>query len=388
MSKINFSIINRYDDMINPNNSYYIPEFKEIYSKEWVPFGTSTNEYAKNLIELAYNSSLHGTIIQNKTNMIAGEYFEEPTDAATKAFMEEPNKYENLHKILYKCAYDLTMYGSFILEVIWNRDKTRILELYHVDVSKVLYAKRNEKGYIVNYFFCDDWEQYRKSNYPVEIIPRFKTSEERRELLVSIPAYQSGFLYYTYPDYQQGFRAIEIDAKIMEFHKANLDNNFESGKMITFFGDEPTEEEKQINRELFEDSYTGAANGGATVINYSLDDKTAPKIQTINDDGNGDKFLTLRDNAIQGIITAHGITSPLLVGISVPGSLGGGAELEIAQELFFIHRILPKRKSIMIEINKLLAINGLQPVEVVDNKASIGDTMSQNITINHGNTNN
>jgi len=376
-------------DFVANDISYYIPQFKEVRGKEWIPYGISTNEYAKNLIELGENSALHGTIIQNKTLMISSEDFiKDNLDIKTKLFIEHPNKYETLHKIFYKCAYDLTMFGSFTLEVIWDKTHTKVLELYHVDNSKVLYGIENEENFIDHYFYSKDWDRYRQADYKPIRKERFNTSNERSEFLVSIPSYKSGLQYYTYPDYQQGYRAIIIDAKIMEYHNANIDNNFEAGKMITYISDDPSTEERQIIRELFEEKHTGSQNAGRTIINYSVDKDSAPIIDVLGDDGNHEKYNGLKENVLQDILISHGITSPLLVGISIPGSLGGGAELKVAQELFYKYRILPKRKSILNTFNDILRINGLNTIEIEDNRAEIMENMGQNITINSNEGNN
>jgi len=371
------------DFVRNNSQDYYRPEFKEVRGRPWIPYGSSTNEYALNLIELKNSSALHGRIIKTKSMMIASEDFiKEGVDQNTLNFINKPNKYENLHKIFSKCAYDLTTFGMNILEIIWDRTHTRILEIYHVDASKVLWGPENEQGFVDHYWFSKDWEQYRRNGfYPIRK-ERFGTSEERSEFLVSVPDYEPGVLYYTYPDYEPGYVAITIDAQIMNFHKSNLENNFEPGKMLTFITDDPSDEERQINRELFEEKHTGTDEAGRTIINYSEDKDSAPIIQLIGDDGNHSKYLALDEASKSDIITAHGITSPLLVGISTPGSLGGGQELIIAQELFYKYAILPKRKSILNTFNDLGKINGLQPIDIEDNRVVI-EQMSQNITINN-----
>jgi len=362
--------------------NYYLKPFKEVRGKPWVPYGASTNEYAINLIELAANSALHGRILHSKTLMISSEGFiEEGLGEPTKNFILKPNPFETLHKIYYKCVYDLNMFGSFVLEVKWDRAHEFIKEIYHVDASRVLYGLENENGFVDHYYFSKDWSQYRRDKYQPVRMERYNTSKENSEFLVSIPAYISGSRYYTLPDYQAGYRAITIDAQIMNFHQSNLENNFEPGKMITFIGDEPSDDERQTNRDLFEEKQTGTDNTGRTIINYSQDKDAAPIIETLGDDGNHSKFMSTKDKSIQDIIMAHGITSPLLVAVAIPGSLGGGAELKIAQELFYKYAILPKRTSVLNTFNELLAVNGLEVLKIDDNRVAI-DNMSKNITIN------
>lgn len=358
-------------DMIynNPfDESYDLPEFKKVRNKKWIPYGISTNEFARSLIEGVQNSELHGSIISTKAKMITGEEVLIPNDKNTKLFLNNINPYDKIEELIYKLAWDLEVFGSYCLNIIWNKKHDRIVELYHTDASRVLYGCKNEKGFTDTYYYSNDWSRYRQAEYtPIEI-PAYGTTKTGSELLVTIPSYQAGFDYYTYPDYIAAWRSIQTDIKIVEFHKNNLDNNFQPGKVVTFIGDTPTEEEQQAIREMFEIKQTGSANAGRTVINYALKKENAPQIDLVGQDGNDKMFMELSNDIRSRILTGHGVTSPMLVGITTPGQLGGSNELDVAKENFYRYRILPKRANILKTINNLLRKNGLQPIGIIDNE--------------------
>lgn len=342
-------------------------KFEEKPGFKWVPYGRSTNEFARDLIKYSKESELHGAILNTKVKMISGEKVIVNSEA-TKEFLKTINPTDTIENLVYKIAYDLELFGSFCLNTIWNRKHDKINELYHISADKILYGKLNEKNQIENYYYSRDWSKYRQKDYqPIEI-PAFKTSNQGSELLVVIPSYQPGVDYYTYPDYIAALKAIETDIEIMNFHNSNLQNNFQPGKIISFITDEPSEEEKQAIREMFEEKHSGTDNAGRTIINYCSDKDSAPIISTLSSDGMDEMFIQLSNDIRSRILTGHGVTSPLLVGITTPGQLGGSNELSVARDLFYKYRILPKREVIIDTINKILEINGLEGISIEDNE--------------------
>jgi len=371
-NRVHLSVLNTLQNEYIP-----LPEFKKVRGKHWIPYGSYTNEFARELIYNVQNSELHGSIISTKAKMIAGEVIITPDDLQTKLFIEKINPYESLEQMIYKWAWDLETFGSFCINVLWDKAHEKIVNLYHTDASRVLYSPKNEKGFIDTYFYSEDWTRYRQSEYiPIEI-PAFKTSKDASELLVSIPSYQAGMSYYTYPDYVAAIDAIKLDIKILDAHNANIDNNFQAGKVITFIAEMPDEEKMQEIREQLEAKQSGAGNAGRTMIVYSRNKESAPIIEVIPNDGLDSMFLTLSNDVRSRILTGHGITSPLLVGITTPGQLGGSNELAIAKDLFYKYRILPKRAYILNTINDLLRINGLKPIIIEDNEEEVVETVEK-----------
>lgn len=342
------------------------PSFKKMRGKNWISYGTSTNDYARYLLDLFRDSELHSAIIKTKAHMIAGDLISIPDDLNTKLFLDNLNKYGGLDSLIYKWALDLELFGSFNIETIWNRAHNKVAEFNHIDTSKILYGEKVD-GVVNEYYFSEDWEQYRKEDYAPIQIPKFMTSNEAREIMNYIPSYEPGLEYYTLPEYIATTKAIEVDINIMDFHLSNITNNFQPGKIITIIGEEPDDEKKEEIRQRFKETFSGTENAGKTMISYSPDKDSAPIIQTISLD-NLDKMFKELAQDIQGrILMGHGIPSPLLVGIKTAGQLGGSDELEQGKELLMKYRIMPKRKAILDAINTILSLNGLKKISIEDN---------------------
>jgi len=69
-------------------------------------------------------------------------------------------------------------------------------------------------------------------------------------------------------------------------------------------------------------NYGGAANAGNLIYMDVPDKESAPDITAINPATTDTYYTTINDLVTQKILTAHRITSPLLLGIQQPGSLG------------------------------------------------------------------
>ena len=68
-------------------------------------------------------------------------------------------------------------------------------------------------------------------------------------------------------------------------------------------------------------------------------------------------YTTINDMSIQQILTAHRITSPMLLGIKTEGQLGGRAELIDARVLFEHNVIEPMQQEILRQLEGILQIN-------------------------------
>ena len=157
------------------------PTFAESRA-DWIPYGDD-NLYPDFLIELMNRSSKHNSLIKKKVNMAVGEGFVET--AANSQFIQNVSGKEDLNEIVFKCGYDLNVYGGYAVAVTWSNDGKSIARISFVDYSKVRIAKVIEddsevarlqaKG--VDFFYISsDWTQYRKEKHKPELIQGF--SEE------------------------------------------------------------------------------------------------------------------------------------------------------------------------------------------------------------------
>tara|TARA_R100000781_G_scaffold78461_1_gene48641 strand:+ start:1742 stop:3664 length:1923 start_codon:yes stop_codon:yes gene_type:complete len=354
------------DNILNINlETSTTPKIVENKYKDWIEYGTDEyrNLFPMFLIDLYYNSSTHSAIINATADMIAGEsIIAEESDnldayVKLKRFIANANSKEDLHTVFKKCAFDLKLHGSFALNVIWAKDKTSISEIHHVAMEKIRVGTPNEMGRVDTYYISADWSNTRK-NKPVPV-PAFNMNDRTSasQLLVD-GLYSPNMDIYHTPDYVSGCNWALIDQKVAEFHLNNISNGFAGSYFISFANGVPSQEERlEIERSIAK-KFTGEKAAGRFILTFSDDKNRTPEITPI-DQSNADKqYLALQELLVQNILTAHRVTSPMLMGIRSDSGLGNNAqELIEAYDVYSNSVIRPFQEVLLKCFKKVLEIN-------------------------------
>jgi hypothetical protein len=173
--------------------------------------------------------------------------------------------------------------------------------------------------------------------------------------------YEPGCPSYPYPDYFPADRSIQFEIECDKFHLHGIRNGFRSQVFMEVMGMFSEEERKQIETGFRKAqdpegptgmlSFTGEASG---------DRKQAINIEEIESKGHDAKFLKNKEEARQSIITAHGLTSPVIAGLSGRATLGGnGQEIEKAYTAFYNTCIAAIQTQFLECLEEVLANGGI-----------------------------
>jgi hypothetical protein len=351
MDKLKFSNITKEGGERN-----YITERK---NKDYVSFG-QYNSFPQELIELYNNSSIHNTCVNAIVDGIIGEGL----TADPEWVLDTANSTgESWNDLLKKVALDYKLYGGFSLEVIWSKGRTKVAEVYHIDFSWLRAKEKNYRGQIPGYFISDEWAtNYRYGRdygnvstqdmpYLPIYNPRMATSEPK-QLLVYKP-YRPGMSYYPLPDYVGALRVIDLDQEVDNFHINNIKNGLAPSLAITTFTNANEDEREAIERML-QIQYSGTNNAGSLMYMDVDSPENAPQITPINSNGSDDYYIAINDMVTQKILTAHRITSPMILGIKTEGQLGGREEVIDAYLLLVNTVIRPFQQDILAIFEDLL----------------------------------
>jgi hypothetical protein len=351
MDKLKFSNITKEGGERN-----YITERK---NKDYVSFG-QYNSFPQELIELYNNSSIHNTCVNAIVDGIIGEGL----TADPEFVLDIANSTgESWNDLLKKVALDYKLYGGFSLEVIWSKGRTKVAEVYHIDFSWLRAKEKNYRGQIPGYFISDEWAtNYRYGRdygnvstqdmpYLPIYNPRMATSEPK-QLLVYKP-YRPGMSYYPLPDYVGALRVIDLDQEVDNFHINNIKNGLAPSLAITTFTNANEDEREAIERML-QIQYSGTNNAGSLMYMDVDSPENAPQITPINSNGSDDYYIAINDMVTQKILTAHRITSPMILGIKTEGQLGGREEVIDAYLLLVNTVIRPFQQDILAIFEDLL----------------------------------
>jgi capsid portal protein len=328
-----------------------LPKIKEVREKEWVFFG-ERNLYPQKLAELYNSSAMHKTAVDAKVSAIIGEGFLSYGDTVVNS------KGETLNQIFEKCTLDDRVFGAYSLNVIWNKGGDRIAEIYHIPVNKIRSGKFDEMDDINEYYFSSDWTNPRK--YKPNEIAAFNIEDvkgDKASQIYYVKTYNPEADYYGLPDYIGALNDIELDARISRFHNANISNGIAPSMSIIFKNGIPTAEERtQIYNDI-DQSFSGEANAGKFFILFAEAGRE-PEITPIQNT-NDTYYTTLEERVSSRILTAHRITSPLLLGIRSGGGLGSNKdEIVTAYAHFFSTVCQPVQKRLVSEFQFITKLMG------------------------------
>jgi len=347
MDKIKFSNITK-DDKGRINIS-------EEKMKSYVKFG-AYNNFPEDLIYLYNNSSIHNTCVNAIVDGIVGEGL---TSTPEYVIDKANSTGESWNDIFKKVAQDYKLYGGFAIEVIYNKPRTRIAEVYHIDFSWLRAKEKNYRGQIPGYYVSDEWAtNYRYGQSPVEDLPFLpvynpsKKDVEAKQVLVYNP-YRPGQKYYPLPDYVGALRVIDLDTEVDNFHINNIKNGLAPSLMVTTFTNANEEEREAIERML-QLQYSGTNNAGSLMYIDVDSPENAPVVTPIPQNGADGYYTTLSEMVTQKILTAHRITSPMILGIKTEGQLGGRQETIDAYLLLVNTVIRPFQQNILSVIEDLV----------------------------------
>lgn len=354
MDKLKFSNIAK-----STTNRIFINEEK---GKEFVKFG-QFNSFPNELIELYNNSSIHNTCVNAIVDGIVGEGLVAQPDYVLEKANRDGETWNNIFK---KVAQDYKLYGGFSLEVIWNKARTAIAEVYHIDYSFLRAKEKDYRGKIPGYFISDEWAtEYRYTGRSVVDLPYLPVYNEHtneaepRQVYVYNP-YRPGMKYYPLPDYVGALRVIDLDTEVDNFHINNIKNGLAPSLSITTFTNADEEEREAIERML-QTQYAGSNNAGSLMYMDVDSPENAPIITPIPQNGADDYYYNVNEMVVQKILTAHRITSPMILGIKTPGQLGGRDEVIDAYLLLLNTVIRPFQQDILYCFETLL--NAMFPAE-------------------------
>jgi hypothetical protein len=346
------------------DNKFIFSKIKR-FSKPWVSYKEKTdgkyvksgndNKFPEHLIELYNKSSIHAAAVNATTEAIIGGGLKSDSEVA----LDRANsKGESWNNIFTKVSTDYYLHGAFALEVIWSLDRSRIAEVYHIDFSHIRAKEKDDRGNIPGYFISNKWSEYSVKSEDIDYLPIYdprKKDEETNQIYVS-KAYRPGQEYYPLPEYNAALKVIELDTEVDNFHVSNITNGLAPSIAITTYSDSSDDDRKAIE-EALRANYGGSDNAGSLIYMDVASPELKPDITPIPQNGADGYYTTINDMVTQKILTAHRITSPMMLGIKTEGQLGGRAEVLDAFLLWFNTVIEPYQQDILAELETLLEVN-------------------------------
>jgi len=355
------------------------PVVQEVRGRDYIEYGTEDwkNLYPQFLIDLYYSSSTHAAIINQTAEIIAGEDLvakeEDAINLETyvklKKFLRHANSNESLHQVIKKVAFDFKLQGAYALHLVYNRERTEIVELYHVPVERVRAGRPNELGQIDTYFISADWANTR-TNKPYPVAAFNVNDRTSGSQLLYTGAYSPNMDVYHTPDYIAGCNWALVDQRVAEFHLNNIENGFSGSYFISFANGVPTQEERRQIEQSLTDKFVGAANSGKFILTFSDDKTRTPEITPISVSDADKQYLALQELLVSNICAAHRITSKTLMGIDTSNGFSSNADELINAANFYQNTVVRGfQLNILNTLQTIFSVNNMDlPVEFVQLK--------------------
>lgn len=355
-------------------SSYTSPAISENARSGWVEYGEDNN-YFQYLIDRYNGSPTNNAVVSGVIDMIFGKGID-ATDSG-----DNPEGYLQLRKLikdseLKKVINDYYLLGNGAFQVIYNRDKSKIVEVYHMPVECLRAEKCNEEGEVEAYYYAYKWSEVR-SKKGVERIPAFGYGggEDKVEILYFRP-YRSGSYYYSPVDYQGALPYAELEGEVANYHINNIKNGLAPSMIVNFNNGVPPEEERDIIESQIKQKWGGSSNAGKFILAFNDDANSAASIEPVQLSDAHNQYEFLSRECQQKVLVGHRITSPMLFGVKDQTGLGNNAdEIKTAFQLFDNSVIKPKQEQVIAALDQILAFNNvalnlyfktLTPIEFTD----------------------
>ena len=360
-------------------SSYTRPEIKEQYNRDWVEYGDDNN-YFSYLIDRYNGSPTNNAAINGIAEMIYGKGIDAVDSKEKEAdYIEMKELFTK--SCMKKVCYDYKMMGQAAIQIIYSKDRKKIVQIEHIPVETLRAEKANNKGEIQGYYYAKDWSDVTFKTQPKRI-PAFGTSKSGLEILYIKP-YRAGFYYYSPVDYQGGLQYAELEEEIANYHINNIQNGLAPSMLINFNNGVPTEEQRSLIEQNIQEKFSGSSNAGRFILAFNDSKELSASIEPVILSDAHEQYKFLSDESMRKVMVSHRIVSPMLVGIKDNTGLGNNAEeLQTASLLMDNTVIRPMQVTILDELEKVLMYNGieldiyfktLQPLEFTDLTNAITD---------------
>lgn len=353
-------------------STYTSPDIKVQRNKDWVTFG-SKNSYFQYLIDRYSGSPTNNAVIKGFSQLIYGKGLD-ATDSNRK-----PDEYAQMINLFKKdctrkLTNDLKLMGQCAIQVIYSKDRKTIAQVEHMPVETLAMEKCDDEGNVNGYYYHPDWASIKPNEVP-ERIPAFGTSKEAIEILYVKP-YVAGFYYFSPVDYQGGLQYAQLEEEISNYHISNIRQGLNPSMILNFNNGVPNEEERDLIEQRISDKFAGSSNAGRFILAFNESAETAASIEPVPLSDAHNQYQFLSDESMRKIMIAHGVVSPMLLGIKDQSGLGNNAdELQTASTLMDNTVIRPFQTLLLDAFEQILAFNNislnlyfktLQPLEFQD----------------------
>ena len=286
----------------------------------YVQFGED-NRFPQFLFSLYSDCALLQSLCNGTCDYIIG-------DGLTKDYGSKTND------TIARCILDYVIFGAFAIQVRRN-DLGEIVSYDYVDVQRVRLDAKHEKVY-----YSKTWGRYAKDTRTYERYnPDAKKKVPNSIYYFATPRSRG---VYGLPIWNSALKEAQTLTEISKFHLASITNGLHSPMIINFNNGTPTQEVKAEIERLINERFCGSDKAGSYMVSYNESKEHAMDIQGLPDENYDTKYLSLKENSSESLLTAFRASAQLF-GISSQSTGFSSIEYRESYTLFEATMIRPLR---------------------------------------------
>jgi hypothetical protein len=354
-------------------SGYETPSIKESTRYDWVEYGDDNNYFGE-LIEKYTGSPTNSRCVNGISDLIYGRGLN-ATDSEDNAVQFGQMQQILQDKDVRRIVSDLKLLGQAAIQVVYNKRKTKIMQLKHFP-TETLRAEKAKDGKVQAYYYHPKWKEIKPSDKPKRI-PAYKFGRKSETVeLYCVKPYKAGFYYYSPVDYQGCLQYCSLEEEVSNYHINNIQNGLQPSMLLNFNNGIPSDEAQQIIESKIYEKFSGSSNAGKFILCFNEDSEAQANVEPINLPDAHAQYEFLAKESREKIMIGHGVVSPILLGIKDNTGFGNNAEeLRTASVLMDNIVIRPFQTLLINAFNELLSFNGinlnlyfvtLQPIEFTE----------------------
>ena len=330
-------------------SKYEPPKIEINLSSKWLLNGDN-NDYYSYIKKCYEDSPTNASIINSISNYIVG-------DGLTTINGENLSKYIN-KKDLRLIALDYKTYGSFAIQVLWNKAE----DMNFKKPIKIKYLSLLKTGLNVNdemevdgYWYCFDWAN--KTKFPPKFFHKFDGTykeeieglETNRDVEILIVGRPSSNDFFSNPDYQSGLVYAELESELANSSISHVQNGFQGGAIINCNGGvPPTEELKKEYKRKIVGELTGTNNTNKLIVSFNENAEQSMTIDRIDVAEINAQYESFDKTSEEKLIIAHSVPPILFEGSRSGGGFSSNAdEVQTATQSLYRKVVQPAREVIL-----------------------------------------
>jgi len=311
-------------------------EERSFNGRPYVYYGEN-NLFPQELIFFSDKSVTHAACLELIKTSIGGEGFTTTPEATS--FLESQDFEVSNTTLLEKISSSMAIFNGYALEVIWNKKGDKIVKINILPFENIRCGIPDRYGKVSSYFYNSDWDKNSTLYEEIMAFDPLKSKEFPKQLLY-MSFNNPNSLCYPIPKYVSSINYIACEYELGKHHLSSAVNSFLPSAMITFIGN-PTDDERILNKRMFERTFVGAEATSKVILNYvdSLEQKAI--IDQFSANGVVDQYINTSIECRNNIITSNGILSPALLAIADGNQsiFSNGEELKTVWDIFYRTKI-------------------------------------------------